>query len=102
MYVKRLLKNGQISIPKKVQNQLSLIEGDYLYIYKDQESIVIENKHHNQHLNQCIFRCGRVSIPIELRRLLDISYKTPLVMDASSIQNKIFIKALEQNKVIQA
>lgn len=72
MYIKRLFRSGQVSIPKEFQKQLNINEGHYLFIYHCNNSIVIEKDHHNKTLNQCIFRKGKVSIPIEIRNLMGI------------------------------
>lgn len=96
MYYRRLSKSGQISIPKTVEQQLNLKEGHYLYVYQYKESIIIVNHHSNKTLNQCIYRNGKVSIPAELRRLLGISFETPLEMTLADDQNKIIIKAEKQ------
>ncbi|PLR82180.1 hypothetical protein CVD25_08795 [Bacillus canaveralius] len=92
MYVRRISKKGQICIPKKIQTKLSILEGDYLYIYIKYSNIIIEKHNDNQTLNQCVIRNGQISIPAEIRRILGISYDTPLVIDASGLQKKIILK----------
>lgn len=96
MYNRRLLKTGQVSIPKKFQKILDLKEGDYLFIYKHQKSIIIVNHHNNQTLNQCIFRNGRVSIPAEIRKLIGISIETALEITVPDSQDRIIIKVATQ------
>lgn len=82
MYTK-ITKNGQIRIPKKVQNDLNLLEGHYLYIYESQKCIYIEKDHEDDTLNQCLFANDKVTIPMELRKLLNISNGTHLYLDVS-------------------
>ncbi len=89
---KKISKNGQIGIPKQVRKQLNIQNGDFLTIYYDNDVLVIEkwdNQHHNQ-LNQCIFSNGRVSIPIELRRIHNIELDFPVTMEISN--KKILLK----------
>lgn len=89
MYLK-ISKNGQIRIPKKVQMQLNLIEGKYLFIYESQNCIMIEKQHEDETLNQCLFTNGKITIPMELRRLVNVSAGTILSIDVSS--NKVTLK----------
>ncbi len=89
MYLK-VSDNGQIRIPKKVQTQLNLIEGQYLFVYESQNCIMIEKHHEDETLNQCLFTNGKITIPMELRRLLNITARTTLSIDISS--NKVILK----------
>lgn len=89
MYLK-ISDNGQIRIPKKVQTQLNLIEGQYLFVYESQNSIMIEKHHEDETLNQCLFTNGKITIPMELRRLFNITARTTLSIDISS--NKVILK----------
>src|SRR5699024_3457458 len=91
MYIK-LFKNGQIRIPKKFQLALDFQVGNYLFIYESQNCIMIEKDHHDETLNQCLFALSRISIPMELRRILDISHSTPLSIDVSSNNDILLIK----------
>lgn len=96
MYNRRLLKSGQVSIPKTFQKKLGFKEGDYLFIYQHQKSIIIVNHHANQNLNQCIFRNGRISIPAEIRKLIGISIETALEITVPDSQDRIIIKVATQ------
>lgn len=102
MDYRRLLKTGQITIPKKIQNQLRFKEGDFLFIYQYQDSIVITKQHDNNTLNKCVFRDGRISIPAEIRRLLGITGDTLLILDTNSNQNKLFIKVEKEGLIREA
>lgn len=102
MFYRRLSKTGQISIPKHMEQQLNLKEGYYLYIYNCKESIIIVKHHSNETLNQCIYRNGKVSIPTELRRLLGISFETPLELTLSDDQDMIIIKPQKQRLLKEA
>jgi AbrB family looped-hinge helix DNA binding protein len=102
MYYRRLLKTGQITIPKEIQNQLIFTEGDFLFIYKCEDSIVIAKQHDNNTLNKCVFRDGRISIPAEIRRLLGITGNTLLILETNSYQDKLFIKAEKEGLIREA
>lgn len=93
MYYRKLLKTGQITIPKELQNELRFTEGEYLFIYQYQDSIILVKDHDNNTLNKCIFRDGRISIPVELRRLLGITDNTLLMLGTNRNQTKLFIRA---------
>lgn len=92
----KLTKNGQIFISKKIQNQLDFHEGDFLFVHTYKDSIIIEKNHHNKLLNQCVLSYGRISIPVELRRLLGISEMTSLSMKVSIEQGIIFIRKVKE------
>lgn len=96
MFKRRIYGNGQISIPKKLQKELNIINGDNLFIYLVNNSIIIQTTHHNKTLNQCYFSGGRLSIPMEIRRILNITDKTPLVMDITDDKQKIHINICEK------
>lgn len=100
MYIK-LFKNGQIRIPKKFQLTLDFQEGNYLFIYESQNCIMIEKDHHDETLNLCLFTNSRISIPMELRRILEISDSTPLSMDVSISNDILLIKKVGHENDIQ-
>lgn len=93
MFVKKLRKNGQITIPKKVQEQLNIQNGDFLTVYQQTKGMIaIKNHHHDHKLNQCVFSNGRVSIPVELRRILNIQDRSDLFMEVIIEERKIILK----------
>lgn len=95
MFIKKVNKNGRIWIPKQIQERLNIIDGDSLCIYHDKNVIVVEkmeNFNENNKLNQCVLNKGRVSIPAEIRRILKIKPDTPLIMDTSNSNKKIFLR----------
>ncbi|RTR28156.1 AbrB/MazE/SpoVT family DNA-binding domain-containing protein [Robertmurraya yapensis] len=91
IFYKKISKTGQINLPKEICTELNLIDGEYLFIYKHQNSIVIEKQHENVTFNQCIFRNGKVSIPVELRKLTDITQNTLLEVQNKKSNEKIII-----------
>lgn len=102
MFYRRLTKTGQVFIPKKMEKQLRLKEGHYLYLYISEENIIIVKHHSNKTLNQCIYRNGKISIPAELRRLVGISFNTPLEITLDEEQDKIIIKVENERFLKQA
>ncbi|WP_370875145.1 AbrB/MazE/SpoVT family DNA-binding domain-containing protein [Cytobacillus purgationiresistens] len=94
MYIKKITKNGQILIPKEIQNRTSISEGDFLYIYIRKKQIVIEKSNENQTLNQCVFRNKLLSIPVEIRRILDISNESKLAICCSPCNNSIILRTI--------
>lgn len=94
----KLTKNGQILIPKRVQKSLKFHEGEFLFIHTCKDKILIEKNNQNKFLNQCVFNFGRISIPAEIRRILNISEMTPLSMNVSIEQQTIFIQ--KNNEVL--
>lgn len=92
MFVKKLNKNGQITIPKKILKLLKVNDGDYLTIYHQEKVIVIKTGHPNKHLNQCVINNGRISIPAEIRRILKIHADSPLLVDVSVQDEVILVK----------
>lgn len=96
MYYK-LLKNGQVLIPKRAQKHLSIKDGDFLYLYQQGDLIVIVKHHSNETLNQCIFRNGRISIPVELRTLIGITPSSLLEIHMDNTPKKIIISMVKQN-----
>lgn len=89
---RRIHQNGQISIPKTLQKELNVTNGDLLYIYTLNHSIFIQPIHPNKTLNQCSISSGRLSIPMEIRRILNITNKTPLILGITKDKQKIYIK----------
>ena len=92
MLLKKLNKKGQISIPKKIQQQLKIKDGDSLAIFQQKELIILKSQHPNQRLNQCILSGGRISIPAELRRILNIHTESDFVMEVSVPDEMILLK----------
>ncbi|MGG0720478.1 AbrB/MazE/SpoVT family DNA-binding domain-containing protein [Robertmurraya massiliosenegalensis] len=91
IFYRKILKTGQITIPKEISSKLNLLEGEYLFIYKYQNSIVIKKQHDNTTLNQCIFRYGKISIPAELRKLIGITQNTRLKVQMNNFSDHIII-----------
>lgn len=57
-------------------------------------------QHHNKTLNQCVFGCGKISIPVELRRLLGITTTTILKLQADRNQDKLIITVVDQDQIL--
>lgn len=95
---KKITKNGQITIPSHITKSIRLENGAYVFIYEKNRRIIIKKTHQDNTLNQCIFRNGRLSIPMELRKLLEINPSTLLSVEASSEQQMIIIKISEQEQ----
>ncbi|WP_445492039.1 AbrB/MazE/SpoVT family DNA-binding domain-containing protein [Niallia sp. 03133] len=91
MIRRKIYKNGQISIPKQLQRELKIKNGDLLYVYILNKSIIIQTSHDNKTLNQCYISGGRISIPMEIRRILSITPKTPLIIGITEDKLKIYI-----------
>lgn len=91
IFYRKISKTGQITLTKEIYTRLNLIDGEYLYIYKYKNSIVIQKHHENKTLNQCIFRNSRISIPVELRKLTGISQSSLLKVQITSRNDKIII-----------
>ncbi|GKU84211.1 MULTISPECIES: AbrB/MazE/SpoVT family DNA-binding domain-containing protein [Bacillati] len=91
VYRRRIYNNGQISVPKKVQNLLNLKDGDLLFIDILDKSIIIIANHDNKNLNQCYLSRNRISIPKEIRNILGITSDTPLIMGITDDEKGIFI-----------
>lgn len=98
----KLLKSGQVTIPKKARKHLGIQDGDSLYFYHEKNHIVIVKHHIDETLNQCIYDKGKVSIPAELRRLIGISVGSLLEIDINNTQNKIIINLVKQNLLKEA
>jgi len=95
LLIKKINKSGQIFIPKQIQNQLEIQNGDSLYIYHHKGIIVVEkmdNQYEKRTLNECLLSNGRVSIPVELRRILQINVGAALIMESSNYDKKIYLK----------
>ncbi|MGP7816484.1 AbrB/MazE/SpoVT family DNA-binding domain-containing protein [Niallia sp. 01092] len=92
---RKIYKNGQISIPKHLQEELKITDGDLLFVYIVNKTIFIEAAHDNETLNQCYIRDGRISIPTEIRRILTITNRTTLIMGISEDKQKIYVKINE-------
>lgn len=92
MFVKKLNKNGQITIPRKILKILKVNDGDYLTIYQQKDVIIIKNQHLNKQFNQCVINKGRISIPAEIRRILKIHSESFLLMDVSVPEEMILLK----------
>ncbi len=91
IFYRKISKTGQITLPKEICTNLNLIEGEYLFIYKYKNSIIIQKHHDNTTLNQCIFRNGKISIPAELRKLTGITQNTLLKIKINRCNEKIII-----------
>ncbi|MBT2639425.1 AbrB/MazE/SpoVT family DNA-binding domain-containing protein [Bacillus sp. ISL-39] len=93
MLIRKLYNNGQIIIPKKVTQKLGIEDGQVLYIYNEKDTIVIEKDHENKYLNQATLNNGNLTIPCELRKLLNWEGENSLEMEVSS-NNKIHLKKI--------
>jgi len=95
LLIKKINKSGQVFIPKQFQKQLEIQDGDSLYIYQHKGMIVVEkmdNQYEKRTLNECLLSNGRVSIPVELRRILQINVDAALIMESSTFEKKIYLK----------
>ncbi|MGG7618455.1 AbrB/MazE/SpoVT family DNA-binding domain-containing protein [Bacillus coreaensis] len=92
MFYRRLLKTGQITIPKEIEKELNIKEGQYLSLYKEQGKIFIVKHHSNPTLNQCIYRYSRISLPVELRRLTGFNDGMLLAVNFCKNEQKIIIE----------
>ncbi|MFB6469439.1 AbrB/MazE/SpoVT family DNA-binding domain-containing protein [Cytobacillus sp. Hz8] len=100
-YYKKPFKSGQITIPKRIQTYLDFSEGEYLFIYVFKNRIEVVKQHHNKTLNQCVFGHGKISIPIELRRLLGITTTTLLKLQINRNQDKLIITIMNQDQILK-
>ncbi|MBT2641604.1 AbrB/MazE/SpoVT family DNA-binding domain-containing protein [Bacillus sp. ISL-41] len=93
MLIRKLYNNGQIIIPKKVTHELGIEDGQLLYIYNEKDTIVIEKDHEDKYLNQATLYNGNLTIPCELRKLLNWEGENLLEMEVNS-NNKIRLKKI--------
>ncbi|GAA0330683.1 hypothetical protein GCM10008967_21480 [Bacillus carboniphilus] len=93
--IKKIDKNGQITIPKDMLRELNFKDGLFVSVYRRQHLIIIEQKV-NDAVSQCVLRNGRVSVPVELRYLLKIDNFTRLEVNVCLSTQKVFIKPLLQ------
>lgn len=93
MYVKKLTKNGQILLPATLHRMLDIKDGEFVFIYEEANQLVVSNHHEDDHLNKCIFRNGKLSIPKELRNMLKIDTNTLLLL--KTYPEKGFIKIMK-------
>jgi bifunctional DNA-binding transcriptional regulator/antitoxin component of YhaV-PrlF toxin-antitoxin module len=94
MLIRKLYNNGQIIIPKKVTQELGIEDGQVLYIYNEKETIVIEKDHEDKYLNQATLNNGNLTIPCELRKLLNWEGENFLEMEVNS-NNKITLRKFD-------
>lgn len=101
MEIRKITKNGQINIPVTVYKPMGLENGDSVFIYKNYSHLIIKKDHHDQSVNQCIFRNGKLSIPIELRTLLKINSDSLLKLEAFPEEEMIPISRMDDLQVDQ-
>ncbi|CAM3683983.1 AbrB/MazE/SpoVT family DNA-binding domain-containing protein [Cytobacillus oceanisediminis] len=98
MYIKKLTKSGQISLPAELYKQAGFKDGEYVTIYKEANQLVISSHHTDDYLNKCIFRNGRLSIPMELRKMLNINATTFLMIQSAKENKSLIIKIVVQQE----
>ncbi|EFV74635.1 AbrB/MazE/SpoVT family DNA-binding domain-containing protein [Cytobacillus sp. FSL W8-0315] len=98
MYIKKLSKNGQILLPAALKKNLGVMDGEFIYIYQEARKLVISRHHEDDHLNKVIFRNGRFSIPMELRKMLKICTSSILRLEALSEKGSISITNLDNTE----
>jgi len=91
MLLRKLYKNGQILIPKKITQILGIENGFPLYIYIIDDVIIIEQDNKDKHLNQITLSNGNITIPSELRKLLKLDSGSLLKMEVNA-DNKIYLR----------
>lgn len=92
MSVKRKIsRNGQIAIPKELQRELGIQDGDYLNIDFTNNKVIIDNLMQNNYLNQCIINRGKVTIPTEIRRIMNIQHGTHFIIELSNDRKKLYL-----------
>jgi len=97
LYYRRLSKNGQINLPRELLKQIHVVNGDTLYIDYNCTTIKVIKQECNPTLNQCILSNGKISIPAEIRRFLEIPWNT--LMKITIWKNNILIeKASAENE----
>ncbi|MBN8201421.1 AbrB/MazE/SpoVT family DNA-binding domain-containing protein [Bacillus sp. NTK034] len=95
MYIKKLSKNGQISVPLSLKKKLGVNDGEYVYIFMEAGRLLISKHHEDDHLNKVIFRNGKFSIPAELRKMLKICPNSLLRLEIHSEKGYITIVNLD-------
>ncbi|MCA1028859.1 MULTISPECIES: AbrB/MazE/SpoVT family DNA-binding domain-containing protein [Cytobacillus] len=90
-YLRKITTNGQVSIPKVFIDLLQINDGDYVFIYVEGEKLIIRRFHPDSRLNQCIFRNGKLTIPIEIRKQFNITTITVLLVQLVIEDSKIVI-----------
>lgn len=98
MYVKKLTKNGQILLPAAIYRLLGIKDGEFVCIYEEDNQLVVSNLPEDDHLNKCIFRNGKLSIPMELRNILKIDTNTLLLLQAYPEKGFITIMKFIENQ----
>lgn len=92
MFIKRLYKNGQVIIPKKIANKLQINEQTNLSILYENGHIVIDKKNINPDLNQRTLSNGFINIPKEIRDIHGIRTDSYLHVKVDMQSNRILLK----------
>ena len=92
MKVYRLNRQGRLPIPKDVRDKMAWVDGELydVYIPPKSKTIVIETSELQSNNNQCIYFKGRITIPIELRKIINITEHDRLQYSIDN--NKLIVK----------
>ncbi|WP_158211559.1 AbrB/MazE/SpoVT family DNA-binding domain-containing protein [Alkalihalobacterium alkalinitrilicum] len=92
MNVCKISNRGLITFSKKVREQLNLANGKLysVYVYHKDKTIIIEPLLEESTHNQCVFHQGRITIPKEIRNLLNIGPNDHFIVEG--IGERIFLK----------
>lgn len=98
MFIRKLYKNGQVSIPKEITKQLEINEGTILFVDYQEGNIVIDKKNDNSSLNQRTLSNGVINIPKEIRDIHGIGSDRYLLIKADQQSTRILLRPENKRK----
>lgn len=82
MFIRKLYKNGQVSIPKEITKVMNINEDTTLFVDYHQGNIIIETQESDSYLNKRTIYNGVINIPKEIRDLNGIGSDCYLLIEA--------------------
>ncbi|NLP50672.1 AbrB/MazE/SpoVT family DNA-binding domain-containing protein [Bacillus sp. RO1] len=95
--LRRIRKSGHLTIPKSIREQLDISDGDVLMIMEQPLGLVMKPINEEHIFNESIVsNNGKVNIPIEIRRNLNINEETHFSVRLDKERSAVILEILEE------
>jgi AbrB family looped-hinge helix DNA binding protein len=94
---RRIRKSGHLTIPKAIREQLQISDGDVLMIMEQSPGLIMKPINEEHIYNESIVsNNGKVNIPIEIRRNLNISEETHFSVMLDKEKTAVVLEILDE------
>ncbi|QFT88541.1 hypothetical protein FIU87_07800 [Bacillus sp. THAF10] len=94
---RRIRKSGHLTIPKSIRDQLQITDGDVLMIMEQPLGLMMKPIEQEHVFNESIVsNNGKVNIPIEIRRNLNINEETHFSVMLDKEKSAVVLEIIDE------